>query len=478
MDAPNESIRPARDLAMEFLLRFNIAFKIAKVYEPNNRLLLEQVEPLYRVLAIILHAEGEAVFAFRGTVLFFNQVRLEFDSVNYPLLRALISEFTARDIGTLAFSEGVGRDELTRTIVLLAGADTEETGCFENIRRALEPKAFPHVTLEKAIPQDDLLPAELGSAKVYFLGIFMVRDIYEKQRRRATANLNIPRRWIQNLWQHLTDNEPFLFGLTTLKNFQGYTANHGVNTAILSIALGRRLGFSRREISDLGVGALIHDIGTLDVPAALLDKPGRLSESERDSMERQARLGAQRILPLQPGRGVPVKAFEIALEHRLRVDMANLPPNLRKTSIHLFSKIVKIADAYDAMTTKRVFRAAVFPPADALALLRERSGLEFDPLLVKAFTAMLGPHPVGSLVALDSGELAVVVEPNARASQADRPTVKLITNAEGRRIDGPETDLTETDPATKRAKHTILKSLDPNRYGVRVVDYFLRRIRV
>jgi HD-GYP domain-containing protein (c-di-GMP phosphodiesterase class II) len=467
----------SRELALDFLLRFNIAFKIAKVYEANNRLLLDQIEPLYRSLALIVHAEGEAAFALRRNALYVNQARLDFDLTNYQAFRALAAEFKDRGIGAVVFHEGVTREELGRFVVLLAGLDTDAPEPFARLRRALEPRLFAHIALEAMDAGREETKPELDAAKLYFLGISMLRDIFEKQKRKDPVGLNVLRRWILNLVPLLAENEAYFFGLTGIKNFEGYIPNHGVNTAILSIALGRRLGLSRREILDLGTGALLHDVGKLEAASGLLDKPSALSPDERKSLERQVRLGAQRILPLKPGRRVPIKAFEIAVEHGLRIDLANAPPETRRTSLHLFGRIVKITDAYDALTTRRVYRPAAFAAGEALAIMRAKIGEEFDPILFKAFASMLGPYPVGSLAALTTGELAVVLDSNPQAAFAARPRVKLITDRDGRRIDGPEADLTDVDPKTGKFVRSIVHSLDPGRYGLSTADYFLRKAR-
>jgi HD-GYP domain-containing protein (c-di-GMP phosphodiesterase class II) len=466
-----------RELALDFLLRFNIAFKIAKVYEANNRLFLDQIEPLYRSLALIVHAEGEAAFALRQNALYFNQVRMDFDLANYHIFRTLAAEFRGRGIGAVAFHEGVTREEMGRLVVLLANLDMDAPEPFARLRKALEPQLFLHVAIDQMDAVREEIKPELDAAKLFFLGISMLRDIFEKQKRKDPVGLNVLRRWILNLVPLLAENEAYFFGLTGIKNFEGYIPNHGVNTAILSIALGRRLGLSRREILDLGAGALLHDVGKLEAAAGLLDKPSALSADERKSLERQVRLGAQRILPLKPGRRVPTKAFEIAVEHSLRIDLANVPPEARRTSLHLFGRIVKIADAYDALTTRRVYRPAAFAADEALAIIRVKCGEEFDPILFKAFASMLGPYPVGSLAALTTGELAVVLESNPQSAFAARPRVKLITDRDGRRIDGPEADLTDTDPKTRKFKRSIVHSLDPGRYGIRTADYFLRKAR-
>jgi HD-GYP domain-containing protein (c-di-GMP phosphodiesterase class II) len=221
------------------------------------------------------------------------------------------------------------------------------------------------------------------------------------------------------------------------------------------------------------VSALLHDLGTLEVSPAILDKPAGLTEAERSLLDKQAVLGAQKLIPLQSGRPLPVKALEVALEHRLLMDQSNRKSGAAGRSIHLFSRIVRIADAYDALTTRRVYRPKSFTPEDALKMMEERSGQDFDPLLLKAFAAMMGPYPVGSLVALDSGEIGLVMEANPQRALAARPKVKLITDAEGRKRNGPRVDLTEAGPGGEKPKRTIVLALNADAYGVRPIDYFL-----
>ncbi|MBM3311694.1 MAG: HD domain-containing protein, partial [Candidatus Aminicenantes bacterium] len=245
--------------------------------------------------------------------------------------------------------------------------------------------------------------------------------------------------------------------------------------ALLSLSLGRRLGLSRGELAELGVSAFLHDLGKLDIPRDILDKPGPLDGNEWSVMESHAQLGAERVIEFTVQRGFPNRAVQVALEHHLKPDLAGYPRYERKKRIGLYSKIVKITDYFDALTTKRSYRPKAFTPEEALALMLSKGEREFDPLLLKTFASMVGIHPVGSLVALDTGEVGVVFGLSVLPGSADRPKVKVIADAGGQKIDGPEVDLTDVDPTTRTYKRTIVKVLDPEKYGVTVSEYFLAR---
>ena len=163
------------------------------------------------------------------------------------------------------------------------------------------------------------------------------------------------------------------------------------------------------------------------------------------------------------------------MEHHLKVDLTGYPSYVRKKTISLFSKIVKIVDYFDAITTKRVYRPKVMTREEALVLMREKSGDEFDPLLLKVFVSMIGAHPIGSLVALDSGEIGIVFEANPHPAFQLRPKVKIIADLRKSMVDGEVVDLAEIDPVTAKFRRSIIKSLDADKYGIRVADYFLAK---
>ncbi len=126
-----------------------------------------------------------------------------------------------------------------------------------------------------------------------------------------------------------------------------------------------------------------------------------------------------------------------------------------------------------AVTTKRVYREIAMSRHKALSIMLEKSGSEFDALLLKVFANMIGVYPIGTLVALDSDELGVVVETNTEVAFMLRPKVKLITDEIGNKIDGEIVDMTERDPETEEYKRSIIKSLEPEKYGIKPSDYFL-----
>ena len=208
-------------------------------------------------------------------------------------------------------------------------------------------------------------------------------------------------------------------------------------------------------------------------PLEILNKPSKLSEEEREVIERHPHLGAEKLIQSKEFQNLPLRAIHVALEHHVKADLTGYPKGFRRKNINLFSRIVKIIDYFDAITTPRVYRKKAFSRQEALSHMAEKSGTEFDPVIFKVFSNMMGAYPVGTLVAMNTGEIGIVFEANAEASFALRPMVKLITDRSGNKIDGEIVDLTEVDPRNGRYLRTILRALDPEEYNIKISDYFL-----
>jgi HD-GYP domain-containing protein (c-di-GMP phosphodiesterase class II) len=194
-------------------------------------------------------------------------------------------------------------------------------------------------------------------------------------------------------------------------------------------------------------------------------------------MEMHPTQGAEKLLQLKEFGRLPLRAIHVALEHHIREDDLGYPRYFKKQDINLFSKIVKVVDYFDAITTKRVYRKKVFTRAEALSLMLESIGTEFNPVILKAFVGMMGAYPIGTVVHLDTGEIGIVFNTNPDARLVLRPRVKIITDREGNRVDGEVADLSEKDPASGRFLRTILRPLDPEKYGIAVTDYFLAQAK-
>jgi HD-GYP domain-containing protein (c-di-GMP phosphodiesterase class II) len=463
-----------RELA-NILLRWHAVLKVARVYDFNNQIVQEQIQQLYAGLSDVLGREGEVVLRRRENAIYINGIRVKFDYSNYHIYKFLAGEFQSREIAAIAISPEMPEGELQRFIKILLRKDLDPKSPHAQIMEAIDAEHIDHIIVEKTAPIELQVSREKSAVRMYFAGISLLKDVFEKQAQDRAINLNLTKRWMQSIFNHIVDDESFVYGLTNIKNYDDYTLNHSINVCILAVALGRRLGLSREELSDLGVSAFLHDLGKLEVPKEILDKPSELNQEERNIVEGHVHQGAEKLIALKSARRLPLRSIQVAMEHHLKVDLSGYPKYIRKRTTSLFSKIVKVVDYFDAITTKRVYRPKVMTREEALAMMREKSGDEFDSLLLKVFVSMIGAHPIGSLVVLDSGELGIVFEANPHPAFQLRPKVKVIADPNKNMIDGEVVDLAEIDPATAKFKRSIVKSLDADKYGIHVADYFLAK---
>ncbi len=458
---------------LELLTRFHIVDKIAKIYDTGNDAFQVQGRLLFETLASVLETEPEASLRVRHGTLVLNGIRLKFGVGTYGIFKSVIEELRDRNLEAVTFLRGITLDELYSFMSVFAKRDKKEEDPFARLQADLEAAGLEHFEIEKLSAEEAPQNLHQSSARLFFLSIVHLKESFARDRRNEPLKISTTRRLMQSIYNHIVEDEGFVYGLTNIKNHDEYTLNHSVNVCLLATALGRRLGLSRAELVDLGMAAFFHDLGKTETPLEILNKPGRLTDAERDIMEQHPFHGAEKLALLKEFRRLPLRAIHVALEHHIKEDLSGYPRYFRKDDVNLFSKIVKVVDVFDAITTKRVYRTRDFTRAEALSLMLEQSGTEFNPVILKAFVNMMGVFPIGTLVALTTGEMAIVQDLNPDPRLVLRPSVKLITDPAGNKIDGGIADLAEQDGTTGRYRRTIAAALDPAKYGIDVSDYFL-----
>jgi len=224
----------------------------------------------------------------------------------------------------------------------------------------------------------------------------------------------------------ITANPNSMLWLTNLRLKHERTASHCLNSAILCIAFGRHIGLSEDDLNILGQGAMLHDIGKVRIPPAVLDKAGALSEAEVQ-LVRKHPLDGEAVLKLT--RQLPSKVLEIVRHHHERFDGKGYPDGLAGEQIPIGSRIVGMVDTYDSLTSETPYHAAL-TPADALAVLRNEGAEQFGKDLVQEFIRCLGIYPIGSLVQCNNSALAVVVS-STPASRL-KPVIMVVRDERGK----------------------------------------------
>lgn len=211
---------------------------------------------------------------------------------------------------------------------------------------------------------------------------------------------------VENMVDSIFRNQDALLPLGRLKDHDNYTFQHSVSVCALMIAFARGLELDRPTIKEIAIGALLHDVGKAKVPESILNKPAKLTEAEFGKMKSHV---VQGIIVLQHTPGISQVAMDVTGQHHERYDGTGYPNKLHGDAISLYGQMGAIVDVYDAISSDRVYHKGL-PPTEALGKLLEWSRFHFDPELVRRFIKVVGIYPTGSLVRLDSGRLAIVME--------------------------------------------------------------------
>ncbi|KJS15848.1 MAG: phosphodiesterase [Peptococcaceae bacterium BRH_c4b] len=201
-------------------------------------------------------------------------------------------------------------------------------------------------------------------------------------------------------------NRSMLVNMQDIRTYDEYTFGHSVNVCVLSLLAGINLGYDPKRLVQLGLGAIMHDIGKTLVPAKIINKPERLTPDEFEEVKKHCQYGAKLIK--QAGfDGALVSA--VALQHHERHNGEGYPRGIKEDRIHEFARIVAVADTYDAITSDRVYKKASLPHV-AYEMLAGSGDYDFDYSVVNAFLHNIAAYPTGTFVELNTGELGAVVE--------------------------------------------------------------------
>ncbi len=276
---------------------------------------------------------------------------------------------------------------------------------------------------------------------------------------------------VQNMVDLIMDDDNVLLGLSTIRDYDDYTFTHSVNVAILSVCLGNRIGLSRALLGRLGLSGLFHDLGKIDVPINILNKPGKLDDRELAELQKHSLNSVRRIIRLRASYDKKAEILLPPFEHHLKYDLSGYPKTPRKRPLTLLGRIVAIADVYDAITSQRIYRSKFLSPDQALGLMLKGSGTDFDPLLLKVFINMLGVYPLGTILKFDNGEMGMVTTPPDREQGSAELWVLLLQdNGDSTYTKRYRMSLGSWDRERGGFNRPILESCHPSELGIQPAE--------
>lgn len=265
-------------------------------------------------------------------------------------------------------------------------------------------------------------------------------------------------------------NESAMLWLIRLKSKDLYTSLHCLSVSIMAMGFGNHLGLADDKLQLLGMAGLLHDVGKMRIDPEILNKPGKLTAEEFDLIKRHPAFGLE-ALQAQPG--IPQVALQAAYGHHERLDGTGYPLGSGPSQIAYMTRIITIVDAFDAITSHRAYDYAR-PVQSAFEILRSASGRQFDEELVREFIRWLGAFPVGTLVELHTGEVAVVVEKHEQLQL--RPRVVVLRDAAKQRCTPRYLDLARITVDEEGTPYRICGGLPDGSFGLHIADPELQSI--
>jgi HD-GYP domain-containing protein (c-di-GMP phosphodiesterase class II) len=467
-----------RRAGRQVILSLYGALRVIRMYPPENEAVSNALDDLVAAARGILDRDHEFELRVSHEFIFINSTRLRLDLDNYASFSHLLSVLRKCGVGTLRASAATQPRDwhvLLYQLLTLSKEGAEVT--VYDILEKLEAAGVLAFELGPPRATDDdsdfMRKAKEAAKRTYSHSVAVTKEVMNSVRMGQAPNIKKIKRVVQTIVDQILNEETSLVGLTTIRDYDEYTFTHSVNVCIFSVALGRRLGLGKLQMYDLGMAALFHDIGKSRVPLSVLNKAEGLTDEDWRWLAAHPWLGVLALFHMRGTQDLPYRAMIVAFEHHMKNDLTGYPKPIRTRAQSIFGKIVAVADGFDAATTRRAYQTVPLSPAAVLAGMRDNPRRGLDPVVVKGFINLLGIYPVGTLVVLDTFELALVHSVHPRAEAISRPIVRIVSDDRGNVLyPGELVDLTEQNEQGA-FRRTIIKTDNPDRYGINVGDYFV-----
>ena len=337
----------------------------------------------------------------------------------------------------------------------------------ENVGKVEE--SLPERDIPPGIPFEDHLPygKELETAEVIQREAqTAVRNIMDDVRMGKSIESERVKKVVNSMVDSILRNQDALVSLTQMKNYDEYTFLHSLDVCILALSMARHMSLSRDEMMEIGIGALLHDVGKMRIPPQILKKPATLSETEWVEVRKHPIYSLE---IMEASHDLPDKSKELALQHHERCNGKGYPSGMKGETIGLFGQIAGVVDFYDAITADRPYQKAI-QPHEAIQQIYATGHGEFDRLLVERFIQCIGIYPFGTLVLLDTEEMAVVC--GTQGESLLRPKVLVIYRNSKTLYPEPfMADLSEKSENSSWYRRSIIMPVDPKKWNIHLETY-------
>ena len=455
-------------VADDFFRRLAAALRAAQLYAPSHPLVRRALEGFSELLTELLTDQPSIAIGIIGQEVIVGDV---------PLPRAVdamgdtMRRLKSLGIERITFDRGVTADEVQTLALTIAHPERKPGETAPGVEPA-DPGAvlngLQHIRVGRIQTEEkkEQSAADIATIRrLYSDATNVAGSIWEMAKSEGAPDPKAARALVDSLAQAVSANRTALIALTALKNYDNYTFTHMVNVSILTMSQARALGIEGSTLRELGLAALMHDIGKVRTPTEILNKPAKLTDDELQIMRMHVVDGAE---ILRRTKEMPAIAPVVAFEHHLRLDGSGYPFGVKRAGINVGTQLCSIADVYDAMRSQRAYQQA-YPSDRILEVMKRNDGHEFDQHLVRRFTQLLGIYPPGNLVRLNDGGMGVVIA--VHAPEPFKPRIKVIATPTGEFLETPyEVNLWEVGEAASGPK-SVKAPLDPAEHGVDPLTY-------
>jgi HD-GYP domain-containing protein (c-di-GMP phosphodiesterase class II) len=370
----------ARGRDVELIFTYlNAMVRTAALYLPAHPQTRKAKDNLFQALTAHLSTQGTLTFRFLGDLLVANDRILPRESLVY---RRLIDGCqTEKGIGSLTFRPGLEAGEIDTVLEALTEGVGDDLPGWATRRRLL------HVTIGPPLSPDGQ-GGELMARRAYGGAVDTLREIEATIRSRSplsVEHIGTLRVYSNAILEQALTDPALVLRLASIKSYDEYTLYHSVNVGVICMGLGLIIGLPDGVLRELALVGMLHDIGKIAIPLDVLRKPGLLDEAEWRIMRRHPVLGADLLARMPGSNRLPMVA---AFEHHMRFDAKGYPFIREGWIQHPVSRVVCVADVFDAMTSRRTYKRAI-PIENVCTFFRDEAGGMFDPRLVRAFEQIL-----------------------------------------------------------------------------------------
>lgn len=340
---------------------------------------------------------------------------------------------------------------------------TEARGRVDELRKTLPPDIKLRRYQDKVSVEDELPRAR----KTFSRSESTLQKLASDVKSGRLPSLEQASEVVDDIVQSMIDNPDAMMWVARMRDEDLTTYGHAVKVALYMVALGRHMGFPKRELSNLGMIGLLADIGKTKLPKSLLDKPGMLTPQEYTLVKEHVRLGLESLSADGP---LPADILQGIAQHHERLDGSGYPKGLKGSEIGIYGRMAAIADTFAALITPRVYANPV-SPHDALLNLFEWAGSSFHEPLVEQFVQAVGVFPVGSMVELSTKEIAIVLAHNK--VRRLEPRVLVLTWVDKTPLETPiERNLFDKPKGADGKPIRILRAVPAGSHGLKIKDYY------